>query len=245
MSNVTFMGLQHSFGLKGKIYIFYSTNVNFNERIRIIELIAIFVNMIYDFWLFYRTEVTQLYYEVTAGGVRQDCPHTPDQITRFNQQVSENIGAAVQDNHRAPLVVSSAMQDEIVEYTSLFTTELTESLDPQTLQEVLPVIADAWDEKYPGTYKIILTTKNSPVNQMQDRCSYLWTQNEIIPFLFVTTNEPWFFVIFLILDQAPFMAEIALQFPSVDPEGYAHNKSFVVSYELFCYFPKTINVRFT
>ena len=125
------------------------------------------------FDLFYRTEVTQLYYEVTARGVRQDCPHTPEQITRFKQQVSENIGAAVQDNHRAPLVVSSAMRDQIVEYTSLFTTELTESLDPQTLQDVLPAVAEAWDEKYPGACKMISGTKNSLLNQLQDRCSCL------------------------------------------------------------------------
>ena len=110
---------------------------------------------------FYRTEVTQLYYEVTAGGVRQDCPHTTEQITQFMQQVSENIGAAVQDNHLAPLVVSSAMRDQIVEYTSLFTTEVTESLDPQTLQNVLPAIAEAWDEKYPGACKAIYKTKYS------------------------------------------------------------------------------------
>ena len=103
----------------------------------------------------YRTEVTQLYYEVTAGGVRQDCPHTTDQITQFMQQVSENIGAAVQDNHLAPLVVSSAAQDQIVEYTSLFTTEVTGSLDPQMLQNVLPAIAEAWDEKYPGACQTI------------------------------------------------------------------------------------------
>ena len=103
----------------------------------------------------YRTEVTQLYYEVTAEGVRQDCPHTTDQITQFMQQVSENIGAAVQDNHLAPLVVSSAAQDQIVEYTSLFTTEVTGSLDPQMLQNVLPAIAEAWDEKYPGACQTI------------------------------------------------------------------------------------------
>ena len=36
------------------------------------------------------------------------------------------------------------------------------------------------------------------------------------------------FVIFIILDQAPFMVESALQFPSVDPEGYVHYDGFVV-----------------
>ena len=99
--------------------------------------------------------------------MRQDCPHTTEQIAQFMQQVSANIGAAVQDNHLAPLVVSSAMQDEIVEYTSLFTTEITGSLDPETLQEFLPAIAEAWDEKHPGACQTICSIKNSQVNTVK------------------------------------------------------------------------------
>ena len=94
--------------------------------------------------------MTQLYYEVTAGGERQDCPHTDEQVAMFLAQVTENIGASVMDNHLGPLVVSRASADQTIEYTRLFISKFSDALDPTVIASVLQAIADAWDDKYPG-----------------------------------------------------------------------------------------------
>ena len=91
-----------------------------------------------------------MYYEITGDGERKDCPHTEDQINSFKEQVSENIGDAVKDNHLAPIVVSKAEAEQIVDASSLFSIELTGTLDSQKVMEVESAISAAWDEKYPG-----------------------------------------------------------------------------------------------
>ena len=94
--------------------------------------------------------MTQLFYEVTTGGVRQDCPHTEEQVSMFMETVTENIGDAVVDNHLAPLVVSRATSGQTIEYSTLFMTEFTEPLEPDVIDDALEAIADSWDKRYPG-----------------------------------------------------------------------------------------------
>lgn len=96
-----------------------------------------------------RTELTTAYFEVTVDGVRQECPHTPDEIQAFRDQVSEDIDDLT-DNTMGPLELSAAMEEDLVESALLFTAELNDPVEPDTVDDVLDALEELWDEKFPG-----------------------------------------------------------------------------------------------
>lgn len=82
--------------------------------------------------------------------VRQRCPHVTPDAQDFLDTVKTNlVGSSVVGTHHLPLRLASAQLDNLWESTTLFTLQLTDSMDPDTVQVALRALERARNRAFP------------------------------------------------------------------------------------------------
>ena len=95
-----------------------------------------------------RAFVTNVHYEITADGEKQDCPEGRQQMRQLTDAVATGVDGML-DNRFAPLVPTKP-QAMLADVVTTFTLTLSDSLDPTALDDYRQALAKARDSFTPG-----------------------------------------------------------------------------------------------